>query len=256
MTKETSKHFEITNLSGTSPLGQMGSKIPYNFTVDRGEILVILGGKDSSSLLRLLLGLGTVKSGDVRIDGDSIFGSHMLTNDILSRRQKIGFAFRDKGLISNLTILDNVDLPAKYHGYYGNGANLAKGALAIRALKDLDVDPDLWSVRPNRISSEVRKKVILARSVVLNPSVLILDDPTALVASPFVGTLLKWVLKQKQKGTAVLIGTDDYPFGLSVADWVLHPVSGKKVAEFSDFMEPCWIESASILKNRIVATCS
>ena len=256
MTKDPAKHFEITNFSGTSAIGQTGSQNPYNFTVGRGEILVILGGKDSSSLLRLLLGLGSVKSGDVRIDGDSIFGANLRTNEMLSRRHKIGFSFRDKGLISNLSIIDNVDLPAKYHGYYRNGANIEKGSLAIRALQDLDIDPDMWNVRPNRISNEVRKKVLLARSVVLSPSVLLLDDPTAMVASPFVGTLLKWVLKQKKKGTAVLIGTDDYPFGLSIADWVLHPTSGKKVSEFSDFMEPCWIESASILKNRIVATCS
>ena len=256
MSKDPTKHFEIVNLSGTTALGQTGSKTVYNFNVGRGEILVVLGGKESSSLLRLLLGLGTVASGDVRVDGDSLFGSHLSANQILSRRHKIGFAFRDKGLISNLSILDNVDLPAKYHGYYGNNSNHEKGSLAVKALEDIGIPKDLWSVRPNRISGEIRKKVLLARSVVLNPSVLILDDPTAMAASPVVGSLLKWVLQQKQKGTAVLIGTDDYPFGLSIADWVLHPTSGKKVSDYSDFMEPIWIESASILKNRIVATCS
>jgi ABC-type transporter Mla maintaining outer membrane lipid asymmetry ATPase subunit MlaF len=255
MTHEDPKRFEIINLIGTSSIGQTGSKNPYNFSVSSGEIVVTLGGKDTSSLLRLLLGLGTIQSGDVRVDGASIFSDDISQSEILSRRQKIGFAFRDKGLISNLSILDNVDLPAKYHGYY-SGKSIGKGALAINALEDLGVERDLWNLRPNRISGEVRKRVLLARSVVLNPSVLILDDPTAMTASPFVGTLLKWVLKQKKKGIAVLIGTDDYPFGLSVADSVIHPSSGKKVAEFSDFMEPCWIESASILRDRIVATCS
>ena len=255
MTQEQPKRFEIINLSGTSSIGQTGSKTPYNFSISSGEIVVTLGGKDTSSLLRLLLGLGTVQSGDVRVDGASIFAADVRQSEILSRRQKIGFAFRDKGLISNLSILDNVDLPAKYHGYY-SGKGIEKGTLAMNALEDLGVERDLWNVRPNRISGEVRKRVLLARSVILSPSVLILDDPTAMAASPFVGALINWVLKQKKKGIAVLIGTDDYPFGLSVADSVIHPVSGEKVSDFSDFMEPCWIESASILKNRIVATCS
>jgi ABC-type transporter Mla maintaining outer membrane lipid asymmetry ATPase subunit MlaF len=256
MKHESSKHFEVLNLAGTTALGQTGSSTVYNFTVGRGEILVVLGGKESSSLLRLLLGLGTINSGDVRVDGDSLFGKHLSASQILSRRHKIGFAFRDKGLISNLSILDNVDLPAKYHGYYSGDSSPEKGALAVQALEDIGIPSELWSMRPNRISGEIRKKVLLARSVVLNPSVLILDDPTAMAASPVIGTLLKWVIKQKQKGTAVLIGTDDYPFGLSVADWVLHPTTGKKVSEYSDFMEPVWLESASILKNRIVAACS
>jgi ABC-type transporter Mla maintaining outer membrane lipid asymmetry ATPase subunit MlaF len=256
MSKDPSRHFEILNLAGTTALGQTSASSLYNFTVGRGEILVVLGGKDSSSLLRLLLGLGNVTSGDVRIDGDSLFGKQLSANQILNSRHKIGFAFRDKGLISNLSILDNVDLPAKYHGYYGKNSSLEKGALAVQALEDIGIQRDLWGVRPNRISGEIRKKVLLARSVVLNPSVLILDDPTAMAASPVVGTILKWVLQQKKKGTAVLIGTDDYPFGLSVADSVLHPVTGKKVSEYSDFMDAIWLESASILKNRIVATCS
>jgi len=256
MTKNIDPHFQVLNLSGTTALGHTGSQLPHNFEVGHGEILVTLGGKESSSLLRLLLGLGAVNSGDVRIAGESLFGSHIQTNELLNRRQKIGFAFRDKGLISNLSIFDNVDLPAKYHGYYRNHSPHANGTLAAKALEDLGVEKDLWRVRPNCISGEIRKRVLLARSVVLNPSVLILDDPTAMAASPFISTLLQWILKQKEKGTAILIGTDDYPFGLSVADWVLHPTTGQKVREFSDFMEPCWIESASILKDRIIATCS
>lgn len=255
MTKTNPKHFQIENLLGTTALGETGSQQPYDFTVGTGEVGIVFGGKDSSSLLRLLLGLGTLKSGDVKIAGESIFRGNLSSEEFLHRRQQIGFAFRDKGLISNLTIKDNVDLPAKYHGYYSNGSGRKTGSLAEAALEELEIDRALWTVRPNRINWEVRKKVLLARAIVLKPSVLILDDPSAMAASPFVSFLIKWVLLQKKKGTAILIGSEDYPFSIAIGDWALHPVTGTKVTDYNGFIEPCWIESASILKKRIVDLC-
>lgn len=249
-------HFQIENLRGISSLGATGSNHPYDFTVGTGEVGIVFGGKDTSSLLRLLLGLGTLNSGDVKIAGESIFRGNLSSEEILSRRQRIGFAFRDKGLISNLSIKDNVDLPAKYHGYYRKGSGNAPGSLAEAALDELEVGRDLWTQRPNRINWEVRKKVLLARSIVLNPSVLILDDPSAMAASPFISFLLKWVLLQKKKGTAILIGSEDYPFSIAIGDWALHPATGTKIKEYSGFIDSCWIESASILKKRIVELCS
>lgn len=255
MTNGRPIEFEVRNLVGDTALGGTGSVLPYNFTLDRGEIGVVFGGKESSSLLRLLIGLGKVTSGDVRLAGDTIFASKDSDEETLNRRQQIGFAFRDKGLISNLTIRDNVDLPAKYHGYYKRDG-LKPGSLAEKALTELEVPASLWTERPNRINWEVRKKVLLARAIVLNPSVLFLDDPSAMAASPFIKFLIRWVIGQKAGGRAVLIGTDDYPFGMAVGDWCLHPQTGKKTTDYAGFIEPCWIESASILKNRIVASCS
>lgn len=250
-------HFEVSGLVGDTALGNTGSSLPYNFTMNSGEIGVVFGGKESSSLLRLLIGLGKVVSGDVRIGGESIFGSHYSDEEILTRRQKIGFAFRDKGLISNLTIRDNVDLPAKYHGYYNRqNAGLKPGSLAEQALNELEVPSSFWNERPNRINWEIRKKVLLARSIVLNPSVLFLDDPSAMAASPFMKFLIRWVIRQKEQGRAVLIGTDDYPFGITVGDWCLHPDTGKKTSDYASFIDSLWIESASLFKNRILAPCS
>lgn len=257
MSTFTPLQLDVVELLGDTALGATGSDKPYNFSLAPGEVGVVFGGKEASSLLRLIIGLGNIRTGDVQVGGTSIIDADPTDENILRIRQKIGFAFRDKGLISNLSIRDNVDLPAKYHGYYKNSAIPRKpGSLAEEALTELQVPSNLWTERPNRISGDIRKKVLLARAVVLDPPVLILDDPSTMAASPLMKFLINWVVKQRNKGRAILIGTGDYPFGMTVGDWCLHPATGEKTTNYQSFIEPCWIESASILRDRIIDACS
>jgi len=160
----------------------------------------------------------------------------------------IGFAFRDKGLISNLSLIQNVDLPARYHGGYR--AEDRGGSLAENALKELGVDAALWPLRPSRISWEVRKKVLFARAIVLSPKLLLLDDPSALMASPSLPGLISWIRAQARRGTAILVGTNDYPIGIAVADWVLHPIANYPVNDCAEFIGDAWMQSARLLASQ------
>jgi ABC-type transporter Mla maintaining outer membrane lipid asymmetry ATPase subunit MlaF len=236
---------ELVRLVGRSNLGPIGAEKPLSFSLASGQVGVVLGGKDTSSLFRLIMGIGQVESGEIRLHGRVALSADAREEDIRLLRQEIGFAFRDKGLISNLTIRDNVDLPAKYHGRYTGGVR--RGSYGEAALAELGVEEKHWDVRPSRISGELRKRVLLARAVVLAPKVLILDDPSALVASVFLPELLAWIGLQKAKGTAILIGTNDLPVGLAAADWVLHPQRLEPVTAVGDFIDSVWIRSAALL---------
>ncbi len=245
----TDPALELRNVVGRSALGELGEGNPIAFRLAAGQVGVILGGKETSSLFRMILGLGKIATGEILLGGKVALNQSSDSTHIQKLRKQVGFGFRDKGLISNLSLRDNVDLPAKYHGHYQNGARA--GSLAEAALIELNVEPEVWSIRPSRISSELRKKILLARAIVLSPKVLILDDPSTLVASTFLPELLGWITRQKAKGTAILIGTNDYPFGLAIADWILHPVSRTPVETYDDFVESIWIRSAKLLAERI-----
>lgn len=239
----------LDGVIGHSPLGDVGDKQAINFELQAGQIGVILGGKETSSLFRLILGLGEIAHGTICLNGRIALAVNASAAAVQSLRKEIGFGFRDRGLLSNLTVLDNVDLPAKYHGHYVPGE--APGSHGERALRELNVEPAAWRQRPSNITWEVRKRVLLARAIVLRPKVLVLDDPSAMFASPYLPELLAWLHRQKSQGTAILIGTNDYAFGLAIADWVLHPTSLNAVSKYDDFVDPTWIQSAKLLAERM-----
>ena len=241
----TTPVLELRSVRGRTQLGPVGGDRPLDLTLAPGQTGVVFGGKETSALFRQILGLGTLDEGEVRVLGRVALTPKSGQADVLQLRQEIGFVFRDKGLLSNISLRDNVDLPAKYHGRYRPG--MPRYAFADAALRDLGIEDKLWDLRPSRISSELRKKVALARAIVLEPRVLIMDDPTALVASSFWPELLRWTERQKAKGTGLLIGTNDYPMGLALADWVLHPTRREAVTTYEDFMDPTWIRTAALL---------
>jgi ABC-type transporter Mla maintaining outer membrane lipid asymmetry ATPase subunit MlaF len=194
------------------------------------------------------MGTGDIAGGSLALGSGLVRDASSDSATLVAWRQRIGFAFREKGLISNLTLFDNVDLPAKYHGRYRAG--IARGALAEKALTELEVDPAVWHVRPSRINWEIRKKILLARAIVLDPEVLILDDPSALMSSPSLPGLVSWVHRQLDKGTGILLGTNDYPVGLALADWILHPISNRTVTSYDDFVDQPWLEAARLLASQ------
>ncbi len=237
---------ELRQVVGSSPLGPLGNVHPLDFALLGGQVGVVFGGKETSSLFRLIMGTGKIDQGELVLEGTHVRDAKSNDKGLSAWRQRIGFGFREKGLLSNLTLMDNVDLPAKYHDRYHEG--MTKNEIAISALRQAGIPENLWHVRPDRINWEIRKRVLLARSIVLDPRVLILDDPSALIASPTMPAMLNWLFEQKAKGRGILIGTNDYPFGLAAADWVLHPETNRITTDYRDFIADEWIKSADILR--------
>ena len=240
---------ELKDVVGSSALGPLGSGPPFNLRLCAGQVGVIFGGEEVSSLLRVILGLGTLTSGEVQVLGRPLLGNEVPGSAVQVFRSEVGFGFREQGLISNLSILDNVDLPAKYHGFYTD--LVPERFFAERALLELGVERTQWGLRPSAINGEVRKLVLLARAIVLSPQVLILDDPSAQVSTLVLPELLRFIGRQRDQGTAVLIGTKDLPFGIALADWALHPSRHEMVTTYEDFVDPTWTSSAALLSARM-----
>jgi phospholipid/cholesterol/gamma-HCH transport system ATP-binding protein len=147
-----------------------------SLSVNRGETLAVLGrsGTGKSVLLRLIIGLETPDSGSVCIYGQDING---LALDRMGEiRKKMGFLFQHAALYDSLTVAENVAFPLEHHRR--DMSRSERGDRVQQLLAEVGMDADSGKM-PSDISGGMQKRVGLARALVLDPEILLLDEPTA-----------------------------------------------------------------------------
>ena len=146
-----------------------------DLSIAAGETLAVLGrsGTGKSVLLRLIIGLQQPDSGSILIHGQEITG---LALDAMNEiRIKMGFLFQHAALYDSLTVEQNVAFPLKRH------SNMTESQVLDRVkelLASVGMERDLKKM-PSDISGGMQKRVGLARALALNPTILLLDEPTA-----------------------------------------------------------------------------
>ena len=172
-----------------------------NITVEKGEFVAVVGtsGSGKSTLLHMLGGLDRPTSGEVIVDGKSIF---LFKEEELTifRRRKIGFVFQSYNLVPVLNVYDNIVLPIQLDG---NEPNKKYIDLMIRAL---GLQSKLNSL-PNNLSGGQQQRVAIARALATKPAIVLADEPTGNLdsrTSQDVMGLLK-ITSQKLRQTIVMI---------------------------------------------------
>lgn len=144
--------------------------------IEEGEFIVITGrsGTGKTTLLNLAAGMVKPTSGQVMIDNLDL--GEMTDRQLSSMRsQKIGFVFQFPSLLPPLTIKDNVSLPS----IFANGnASKAAGERAIRLLDTLGLASKA-DVYPRQLSAGEQKRVVIARSLINQPRLILADEPTS-----------------------------------------------------------------------------
>lgn len=138
----------------------------------RGGTLLLTGasGSGKTRLLKVLAGTERPLRGDVRVAGLAVWpGDGALA---LAGRVRMGFAFASGGLLSNLSLADNVALPLRFGGVPPGEALRRTGA----ALERVGLTP-VGGLRPHAVSGAARKHANLARLLALDPDLILLDDP-------------------------------------------------------------------------------
>jgi putative ABC transport system ATP-binding protein len=170
-----------------------------------GEVVVIRGssGSGKTTLLAVLGGMLLPTSGEVWIDGVAI--SRLRDHHRADlRRKKIGYLFQDFALLEKGTVLENVLLPLVPNG----GAGTKGEERARQALDRLGMG-GLISVRAEALSGGERQRVALARALIHDPTVILLDEPTAHLDSERAKTIVADLRRLADNGSALLIASHD-----------------------------------------------
>ena len=180
-----------------------------SLNVDKGEIVAILGpnGAGKSTAMKALLGLLKLKSGNVKIGGEDI------SNLTPQKRVKKGISFvpQTKNVFSELTVQENLHI-----GAFLRRDNVEK---VINEIYDLF---PILSEKKNQIVGELsggqRQQVALGRALMIKPSVLMLDEPTAGVSPIVMDELFDHIIKIKKKNVAVIMVEQNAKQALSISD--------------------------------------
>lgn len=178
-----------------------------NLSVFKGENLVILGrsGSGKSVTIKCLVGLTKVDSGQILVFGTDITQLHY--TELNKVRMKIGFLFQNGALYDSMTIRQNLEFTLKHHD-----KGLSKTEIET-AIKEALVDVGLLDVihkMPSELSGGMKKRIGLARALIIKPEIILYDEPTSgldTITSREIDELILEI--QKNRNTTSIIITHD-----------------------------------------------
>ncbi|HMQ10259.1 MAG TPA: ABC transporter ATP-binding protein [Oligoflexia bacterium] len=197
-----------------------------NLHVKKGEITVIMGpsGVGKSVSLKLLMGLMKPDSGEIILDGQNV--CELSDEEMKKIRKKIGMLFQDAALFDYLNVYENVSFPMLEH------TKLSEEKIKVHVEEKLSEVglTDINEKLPSELSGGMRKRVGLARALMLNPKVILFDEPTTGLDPITTSQIGDLILKtQRSRNATVLLINHDLALTYKVADKVAMLYNGEIV---------------------------
>jgi phospholipid/cholesterol/gamma-HCH transport system ATP-binding protein len=193
--------------------------------VPRGATLTVMGGSGSGKTVLLRLTAGLIKPERGRTSVLGLDTTPLREEALLPLRRRMGFVFQGAALFDSLTVYENVAFPLREH------ARLPEGEVAARVHAKLglvglrDIDPKL----PAELSGGMRKRVGIARALVLEPELVLYDEPTAGLDptnARLITELVEGLKAQAITETAMIV-THDLEFARAVSDLIAILIGGR-----------------------------
>ncbi len=184
------------------------------FDLRRGELLGLIGGSGAgkSVILRSLVGLEKPDHGEIFVGGQEI--SKLKELDLIEIRKQVAYVFQNGALFDSMSVFDNLAYALREHTTLDE--EVIRGRVLGR-LKDFGLAGN-EGLFPANLSGGMQKRVGLARSIILQPSVVLYDEPTAGLDPYNTKRICDMMLKLKADGASAIFVTHDMPALFAVAD--------------------------------------
>ncbi|MCQ3035964.1 MAG: amino acid ABC transporter ATP-binding protein [Bacilli bacterium] len=197
-----------------------------NLEVNQGECITILGssGSGKSTLLRCLNLLETPDSGSIIYKDKDILKEHINVNHL---RQEVSMVFQQFNLFNNYNVLHNLTMPQEVvlHRHYKEVEEIALQNLEKVGLLDRK------DYKISKISGGQKQRVAIARSLCMNPSIILFDEPTSALDPSMVNEVLKVIKDLAEQKITMIIVTHEMKFAENVSDKVVFMHDGRIVEE-------------------------
>ncbi len=185
-----------------------------SFDLIRGECLGLIGGSGAgkSVILRTLVGLEKPDHGEIFVEGEEI--SKLREVELIEIRKKVAYVFQNGALFDSMSVFDNLAYALREH------TNMKEDGIRERVLsrlKDFGLAGN-ENIFPANLSGGMQKRVGLARSIILEPSVVLYDEPTAGLDPYNTKRICDMMLRLKADGASAIFVTHDMPSLFSVCD--------------------------------------
>ena len=220
-----------------------------NLKVKSGEVVCLIGpsGSGKSTLLRCINKLNDFTDGDVIIDGISINDKKI---DLNKMREKIGMVFQHFNLFPHLTVLENITLAPVMLKIMSKETAKEK---AKELLKKVGLENKINSY-PSQLSGGQKQRVAIARSLAMNPEMILFDEPTSALDPEMIGEVLEVMKKLAEDGMTMIIVTHEMRFAKEVSDRIIFMYNGRILEEGTPediFIRPSNIRTINFL-NKVI----
>ncbi len=194
--------------------------------VQKGEVVIVIGpsGSGKSTLCRSINRLETIDSGEIYIDGNLLPEEG---RQLAQLRSEVGMVFQAFNLFAHKTVLENVTLaPIKVHRQ--SKADAEKRAMEL--LKRVGVAEHAQKL-PAQLSGGQQQRVAIARSLAMDPKVILLDEPTSALDPEMINEVLDVMIELARSGMTMLVVTHEMGFARKAADRVVFMADGAIVEQ-------------------------
>lgn len=196
----------------------------FNLTLKKGENVVVLGksGSGKSVLIKCIIGLIQPNSGSIDVLGKSI--PKLSQSELDEIRVKIGFLFQSNALYDSMTVRENLEFPLRRH--LKNLTKQQVQELVVEALTNVGLAHTV-DMRPSELSGGMRKRIALARTLILKPEIILYDEPTTGL-DPITGREISSLMRElaKKYNTSSIVISHDMNCVKVVADRIVMLIDG------------------------------
>ncbi len=194
--------------------------------IERGEVVVVIGpsGSGKSTLLRCMNLLEMPTAGDILFHGESILRKDLKINEY---RERFGMVFQLFNLFDNLSVLENVTIGLRK---VRNKTKEESNKIAMELLKRVGLESKA-SEYPSRLSGGQKQRVAIARTLAMDPEVILFDEATSALDPEMIGEVLKIMRELAVDGMTMVVVTHEMGFAREVGDRVVFMDDGFIVEE-------------------------